>query len=210
MKNHLIMKSSLRWLLLALAGLSSLQAAAKESEQQWADWAKKFSFTPANASGPVQTSGPWFVYSIPPLTVFSNSKSGILLIRSNEFECARFPSGELSFRFPGGREGRMDPKTGQLVISPGAGDIFPAFELSVVGGGKVSSSELAGKVYLVDFFASWCGPCRQYMPENQALFEKYKKKGLQVYGINIEGDEALAKKTAAELKVTFPILMAEP
>lgn len=204
------MKTFVQIGLLACLGFSWLRSEALDSETHWAKWAETFVFQPSETKAPVQSSGPWLVYSFPPIGVFSNSKNGVLVIRSNDFECVRLPNGELRFRFPNQREGKWDPRTRQLAMPPGVGDPFPDFELARVGGGKVSSAELLGKVYLVDFFASWCGPCRRYMPENQALFEKYKRKGLQVFGINIEGNEALAKKTAAELNVTFPILMAEP
>lgn len=87
----------------------------------------------------------------------------------------------------------------------------PDFFLGILGsaGKKLRLSEQRGKVVLLDFWASWCQPCMQALPETQARYRKYKDRGLAVLGIDIEGDQALAGKAAASLGLEFPVLMAE-
>jgi thiol-disulfide isomerase/thioredoxin len=63
----------------------------------------------------------------------------------------------------------------------------PSFSLEDRNGRTVSLSELRGRPVLIDFWATWCGPCRSTMPEVQRLHQKYREQGLQVIGINIEG-----------------------
>jgi peroxiredoxin len=76
-------------------------------------------------------------------------------------------------------------------------------------GKKTRLSELRGKVVLLDFWASWCQPCMEALPDTQARYKKYKSRGLAVLGIDIEGDQALAGKAAKSLGLEFPVLMAE-
>ncbi len=88
----------------------------------------------------------------------------------------------------------------------------PDFNLKRLGGSgaAVRLSDRKGKLVLLDFWTSWCGPCMRALPETQKLYDKYKSKGLEVYGVNIEGDEAKAASTAMTLGLGFPTLMAEP
>jgi cytochrome c biogenesis protein CcmG/thiol:disulfide interchange protein DsbE len=61
----------------------------------------------------------------------------------------------------------------------------PAFTLPTANG-TISSEALKGKVVLVDFWASWCGPCQQSFPWLAATYERYREKGLQVLAINLD------------------------
>ncbi len=112
--------------------------------------------------------------------------------------------------FPSGRSCEVLPD-GRLVWSL-LFERAPDFTLKRLGGSgsSVRLSESRGKVVLLDFWGSWCGPCIGALPETQALYEKDRTKGLEVYGINIEGDEAKAASTAKALGLGFPTLMAQP
>lgn len=98
-----------------------------------------------------------------------------------------------------------------LVLSSGAaaltvGDPPPAIGLPDLDGREVDLAELRGKVVLVDFWASWCGPCREEMPVLQALHEKHVGEGLVIIGVNIDSS---AKKMNGFLKrnpVSFRIV----
>ena len=86
------------------------------------------------------------------------------------------------------------------------GEVPPAIDLPDRKGVEVDLSELAGKVVVVDFWASWCGPCRKEMPLLQTFHEKYAKEGLVIVGVNLDRS---AKKMNAFLEktpVTFRIV----
>jgi thiol-disulfide isomerase/thioredoxin len=66
------------------------------------------------------------------------------------------------------------------------GDVPPAIDMPDRAGKPVDLNGLKGKVVLVDFWASWCGPCRQEMPVLEALHKKYADQGLVIVGVNID------------------------
>lgn len=82
----------------------------------------------------------------------------------------------------------------------------PNFTLKSLSGKNIKLSELTGNVVLVNFWASWCGPCRQEMPLLDAIHKKYEPLGFTVLGINVEEQVANAKSFIDERPVDFPIL----
>ena len=82
----------------------------------------------------------------------------------------------------------------------------PNFTLKSLSGENIKLSELAGSVVLINFWASWCGPCRQEMPFLNAIHNKYKALGFTVLGVNVEEEVANARSFIAERPVDFPIL----
>jgi len=62
----------------------------------------------------------------------------------------------------------------------------PAFELNSNSGKPVSLADLKGQIVLVNFWASWCGPCRQEMPILEQLNHQYRNKGVALIGVNVE------------------------
>jgi thiol-disulfide isomerase/thioredoxin len=72
-------------------------------------------------------------------------------------------------------------------------------------GGRVTPSHYRGKVVVVNFWASWCGPCRQEQPGLQALWEGYQGDAdVQLLGINFRDDQAAAREYLREFAVTYP------
>lgn len=87
-----------------------------------------------------------------------------------------------------------------------AGETLPQFELQQVDGSKVSMASCVKgkKYYLVDFWASWCGPCRKEIPNLKKLYELYKGKGLEIVSVSIDKNETAWKKALAEEKLSWP------
>ncbi|HEX6996802.1 MAG TPA: TlpA disulfide reductase family protein [Gammaproteobacteria bacterium] len=82
----------------------------------------------------------------------------------------------------------------------------PDFTLQSRTGETVSLGDLKGDVVMINFWATWCGPCREEMPHLEALYQRYKDLGFTLLGVNVEDDRAGAEKWLAERPVSFPIL----
>lgn len=85
-------------------------------------------------------------------------------------------------------------------------DIAPDFTLKSNHGDNLRLSEHRGEVILLNFWASWCGPCRQEMPLLNAINERYSKLGFSVIGVNVDKDSSLADKLLKDIPVAFPVL----
>jgi peroxiredoxin len=88
---------------------------------------------------------------------------------------------------------------------------MPDFTLASVQGNNIRLEELRGQVVMMNFWATWCGPCRQEMPALEALYKKYNKAGFTILGINIENSNNASKKSeidrfVKEKNLSFPIL----
>jgi thiol-disulfide isomerase/thioredoxin len=82
----------------------------------------------------------------------------------------------------------------------------PDFALRSLQGPSVRLSEHLGEVVIVNFWATWCGPCRQEMPLLDALYGKYKQAGLIMLSVNIDDKVEPAIEMAQTLKVSYPVL----
>jgi thiol-disulfide isomerase/thioredoxin len=82
----------------------------------------------------------------------------------------------------------------------------PAFTLTSRAGKPVSLADLKGQVVMINFWASWCGPCRQEFPALDEMYKKYKPMGFEMVGINVESEKADAEKFLGATPVSFPIL----
>ena len=75
----------------------------------------------------------------------------------------------------------------KLVLSKG--NVAPNFTLPTPAGGTISLSSLRGKYVLIDFWASWCSPCRAENPNVVKVYEKYKKDGFEILGVSLDKDK---------------------
>jgi len=82
----------------------------------------------------------------------------------------------------------------------------PDFTLKSHNEGNLKLSEQQGDVVMINFWASWCGPCRQEMPLLEALYQKYQDLGFTIWGVNVEEDSNAAKDLLKDVEVSFPIL----
>jgi peroxiredoxin len=86
----------------------------------------------------------------------------------------------------------------------------PEFRLNTFEGKPVSLADYRGKVVLLDFWATFCPPCIQALPELQALHAKHTSLGFAVVGVTVDDRAALVQKATARAKVAYPIVKATP
>jgi thiol-disulfide isomerase/thioredoxin len=103
----------------------------------------------------------------------------------------------------------LQPK--QAAVAAGeSGSHLPDFSVEDLGGREISSAELRGKVVLVNFWATWCQPCKKEMPGYQKLFSLYRSRGFAVIGfkfdtmMDLEDPVQFAKK----IGVRYPLIVA--
>jgi peroxiredoxin len=83
----------------------------------------------------------------------------------------------------------------------------PRFSLSDLTGKKVQLKAFQGKLVLLNFFATWCGPCREEMPGMESLFRSYRDRGFVVLAINIQESAKAVRPFVDQLKVSFPVVL---
>jgi len=91
-----------------------------------------------------------------------------------------------------------------LIDSPLLDKPAPAFRLPGLNGTQVASVDLAGRVYVVNFWASWCVPCREEAPHLQRFWERYGPQGVGLVGVVYQDDEDEARAFRDEFGLTFP------
>ncbi len=94
------------------------------------------------------------------------------------------------------------PETGTQV-----GNQAPDFQLQDLDGNTVSLSELRGSPVMLNFWASWCGPCRAEMPYIQQIYDEWQDQGLVVLTINLRESQATVRQFMEDLGLTFPALL---
>ena len=84
----------------------------------------------------------------------------------------------------------------------------PPLSGPLLGGGRASLSDYAGKVVLVDFWATWCDPCREEIPDLVALHKKLSKDGFLVLGVSMDEEgESAVKRFTAKQPIPYPVLL---
>jgi peroxiredoxin len=84
--------------------------------------------------------------------------------------------------------------------------IAPSFSLPSRSGDSVSLEQLKGQVVMLNFWASWCGPCRQEMPLLDQMHKRYSSLGFTLLGVNVEANTQDAERWLAQTPVSFPVL----
>jgi peroxiredoxin len=91
----------------------------------------------------------------------------------------------------------------QTYAQPKIGEQIQEISLKNPNGEPEKLSDLRGKVVLIDFWASWCGPCRRSNKELVKLYSKYKSKGFEIYGISIDDNAEAWKKAISADQITW-------
>ncbi|MCC5793228.1 MAG: TlpA family protein disulfide reductase [Chromatiales bacterium] len=93
------------------------------------------------------------------------------------------------------------------VFATPVGEPAPDFTLQQRGGGEVTLSGLRGEVVMINFWATWCPPCRQEMPHLDQIYRRFGRMGFTLLGVNVEQNSRLADAFLRDVPVTFPILL---
>src|ERR1700684_4543392 len=83
----------------------------------------------------------------------------------------------------------------------------PAFTLTALSGQQAALSQYKGQVIMVNFWATWCGPCQQEMPLLDQMYKKYKPAGFTLIGVNVDKEAPPVKELLARRPVSFPVLL---
>ena len=111
-----------------------------------------------------------------------------------------------------GADGTSQKKgAGGEVPTPSAQGSFPlapGFSLNTTDGQTVSLSDFKGKVVFIDFWATWCPPCRISMPEVEKIHGHFQGKNVQVLGLSVDEDPESVRRFVAKKKIPYPTLLA--
>ena len=95
----------------------------------------------------------------------------------------------LSKKFPNDKNVIMFHEVVERMLSTNIGQFAPEISLPSPDGKEIALSSLKGKLVLIDFWASWCGPCRKEMPNVVKIYSKFKNKGFEIYGVSLDQDK---------------------
>lgn len=110
----------------------------------------------------------------------------------------------LSKKYPNDANVKMFHTMVESALATAIGQVAPEIKLPSPNGEEVALSSLKGKVVLIDFWASWCGPCRKEMPNVVKAYAKFKNKGFEIYGVSLDQDKDRWVEAIAKDGITWP------
>ena len=103
--------------------------------------------------------------------------------------------------------GQVDPSTLEDISAPRSGAMAPPFELVDLQGQTHTLEEFRGHPVVLNFWATWCPPCKAEMPALQSVYEKYSEDGLVLIGINVQENPAVIQQFIDDYGLTFPVFL---
>ncbi|MBV6522066.1 MAG: Thiol-disulfide oxidoreductase ResA [Gemmatimonadaceae bacterium] len=101
---------------------------------------------------------------------------------------------------------RLLPHLGAMVGVPSGGNVRPAFDIATLDGRRLTIDSLRGHVVLVNFWATWCLPCRVEMPALQSMHDRHRAQGFEVVGFSVDrGGADGVREFARERGISYPI-----
>lgn len=97
--------------------------------------------------------------------------------------------------------------SGLLLSQENIPEDAPDFTLTDLDGNTISLSEMKGEVIFLNFWATWCTPCKKEFPYFNEAYETHKDKGVKIVGISIDRSEKIVKKFLQKTELVFPIVM---
>lgn len=91
-----------------------------------------------------------------------------------------------------------------------AGNTLPAFSVKDLDGSGISSETLRGKIVLIDFWATWCPPCRKEIPHFNELYSRHKDQGVLIIGLALDQKSADVATFLQQIPIEYPIAIATP
>ena len=110
----------------------------------------------------------------------------------------------LTKKFPGDKNVKMFHEVVNKMLATTSGQEAPEINLPTPEGKELALSSLRGKIVLVDFWASWCGPCRKEMPNVVKAYSKFKDKGFEIYGVSLDQDKSRWLEAIQKDGITWP------
>jgi peroxiredoxin len=102
---------------------------------------------------------------------------------------------------------RRHPASNAASVAPVKGAFAPDFTLPQLDGHELRLSSYRGKVVLLDFWATWCAPCREETPHLVELQQKYADRGLQVIGVSMDDSPEPARAFYQQFHMNYPVVM---
>ncbi|SFX27366.1 Peroxiredoxin [Thermoactinomyces sp. DSM 45891] len=88
---------------------------------------------------------------------------------------------------------------------PGRGDVAPNFTLTTLDGKKMSLSDLKGKGVMLNFWGTWCEPCKAEMPAMKQVYKKYQDKGFEIVAVNVGESDVAVHSFMKSYDLDFPV-----
>jgi thiol-disulfide isomerase/thioredoxin len=132
-----------------------------------------------------------------------NVKSALLTMEYLNAPAAGVDAGRFAWSPPPGAQ----LLTSEAPPSPLEGKPAPAFSLPGLDGKDVSAQGLKGSVFVLDFWATWCGPCVASLPHLDAIYKDFKPRGVKFFAVNVSEDKDTIQKFVNDTKISIPVLM---